>query len=76
MMNAIWKFLKDVSNIFSTVPETGKLIIRAIAAKGALKLSYAQSEKISTNQFGGRAAIVRRGDRISTTVLHDSRQII
>lgn len=76
MMNTIRKFLKDVTSIFTSVPETVKLIIRTIAAKGALKFSYAQSEKISTNQFGGRAAIARKGGMVSITVLHDSQQII
>jgi hypothetical protein len=76
MMNTIRKFLKDVTDIFSFVPETVKLIIRAIAAKGALTFSYAQSEKISTNQLGRRAAIARRGDMVSITVLHDLQQII
>jgi len=75
MMNTR-KFLKDVTSIFTSVPETVKLIIRTIAAKGALKLSYAQSVKISTNQFGRRAAIASKGDMVSITVLHDSRQII
>lgn len=75
-MNTIRKFLKDVTSIFTSVPETGKLIIRAIAAKGALKFSYAQSEKISTNQFGRRAAIASRGGMVSITVLHGSQQII
>jgi hypothetical protein len=76
MMNTTRKFLKDVTSIFTSVPVTVKLIIRAIAAKGALKLSYAQSDKISTNQFERRAAIARRGDMVSITVLHDSQQII
>jgi hypothetical protein len=75
-MNTIRKILTDVTNIFSSVPETGKLIIRAIAAKGALNFSYAQSGKISTIQFGRRAAIARRGDMVSVTVLHGSQQII
>jgi hypothetical protein len=75
MMNTIRKFLEDVTNIFSSVPETRKLIIRAIAAKGALRFSYAQSGEISTKQFGRRAAIAGRGDMVSITVLHDSHQI-
>jgi len=75
-MNSIRKFLKDVINIFPAVPETGKLIIRAIAATGGLTFSFAQSGKISTNQLGRRAAIARRGDMVSITVLHDSQQII
>jgi hypothetical protein len=76
MMNTIKKFLKDVTSIFPSVPEPGKSVIRAIAAKGALKLSYAQSREISTNQFGRRAAVARRGDMVSITVLHNSQQII
>ena len=76
MMNTIRQFLKDVTSIFPSVPETGKLIIRAIAAKGALKFSYALSEEISTNQFGRRAAVARRGDMVSITVLHNSQQAI
>jgi hypothetical protein len=76
MMNTSKKFLKDVTNIFSFVPETAKLIIRAIAAKGSLKFTFAQPVTISTNQFGKRAAIARRGDMVSITVLRDSQQII
>jgi hypothetical protein len=75
MMNTISKFFHDVINIFSFVPETGKLIVRAIAAKDALKFNYALSEQISTNQFGRRAAIAKRGDMVSITVLRDSQQI-
>jgi hypothetical protein len=76
MMNTIRKFLKDVTNIFSTVPENRKLIIRAIAAKGSPNHQFALPATISTIQFGRRAAIIREGDRFSTTVLHDSHQII
>ena len=76
MMNTIRKFLKDVTNIFTSVPETVKLIIRAIAAKGALQLNYAQSVKIPTNQFVGRAAIANKGGMVSITVLHNSQQTI
>jgi hypothetical protein len=65
MMNSSKKFLKDVINIFSFVPETEKLIIRAIAAKGALKFNFAQPLTIPTNQFARRAAIARQGDKVS-----------
>jgi len=76
MMNTIRKFLKDATNIFTSVPETVKQIIRATAAEGALKFSYAQSVTIPTNQIGRRAAIARQGGVVSKTVLHDSQQII
>ena len=56
-MNTIQKFLKDVICIFSSVPEKRKQIVRAIAAKDALKLSYARSVTISTKQLGLRTAI-------------------
>lgn len=75
-MNTIRKFLKDATDIFTSVPEAVKQIIRTTAAEGALKFSYAQSVTISTTQIGRRAAIARSGDTVSITVLHDSRQII
>ena len=72
-MNTISKFLYDVTNIFSSVPETGKLIVRAITAKGALNFKYAHpvTISISNKQFRRRAAVARRGDRVPITVLHD-----
>jgi hypothetical protein len=50
-MNTIRKFLKDVTSIFSSVPEIRKQIVRAIATKGALKFSYARSVTISTTAW-------------------------
>ncbi|WP_133053860.1 hypothetical protein [Niastella yeongjuensis] len=75
MMNTSKKFLKDATNIFSSVPKTGKLIIRTIAAECALKFSYAQLVSIPTNQIGRRTAIARQGGMVSSNVLHDSHQI-
>ncbi|SEO79053.1 hypothetical protein SAMN05660816_03554 [Niastella yeongjuensis] len=60
MMNTIRKFLKDVSNIFSSVPEIRKQILRAIAPKSVLKFSYARSVKISTTQLERRTVIASK----------------
>ncbi|MBO9204280.1 MULTISPECIES: hypothetical protein [Niastella] len=58
MMNTIRKFLKDVTSIFSSVPE--KQMIRTVAAKGSLTCRFAQPVTISTKQFGRRAAIAQK----------------
>jgi len=76
MMNSSKKFLKDVANIFSSVSEMGKLMIRTVVAKGTLNFSFGQPLPISTNQFGRRAAIARQGDKYSMIVLRDAQQII
>ncbi|MBO9202078.1 hypothetical protein J7I42_17470 [Niastella sp. MAH-29] len=76
MMKTISRILKDVTNIFSSVPETRKLIIRAIATKGAQTYRLAQPSITSNSQFGRRAAIALKSDTVSTSVLHDSHQII
>jgi len=75
MMKTIRRFLKDVIRIFSSVPEKRRLIIRAIA-EGAPTYRFAQPLTISNSQFGRRAAIAWKSDTVSTSVLHDSHQII
>ena len=64
MMNTIRKFLQDVINIFSSVPEIRKQIVRANAAKGALKFSYARPVTISTTQLGRRTTIASKSDLV------------
>jgi hypothetical protein len=58
MMNTIMKFLRDVTNILSSVSVIRKQIAHAIAPKGALKFSCALPATISTTQFGKMAVVM------------------